>query len=531
MRPFLRSRRLAAFAALAASCLIHPSAHADAPAAAELGLSDVVRRMLEHNLDLQIRDLQPLLAQDALMRARASFDPRAFAEVTYENVQRQQNTIEFISTGGLVPQQGRYEEENVRTRVGLGGRLFTGATYELSATAAELDNSINRTSPLAPFRPEYQSLLGFELTQPLLQNRGSAAALAEIRIATLELGVSELERELELTNKLIEVVNAYYDLVFGQENLRVKLEAEQSAARLLGDNRRRLEVGRASPLDVSQAEVRVSEAREEVLLARDFLRDRRVALLRLISPDFTAARLPELTVRADFVPVAPPAAAELLAHARQHRPDVRLAADESAIAALRHRRARNGALPQLDLNFTYGLNGLESSWGDTLYRATRANEPQWSGGLVLSLPLGNRAARAEARSARRLEEQAELRRRQVDLNLALDIHHALDRLALQQERLATAGTSREAAEQGLRAELQRLEAGQTTAFNVLQMQDRASAARTRELAARVDLQKTQAEIWAVGGMLFERLGFTFQRRGDPAAANDRWSPWTTLRRE
>lgn len=521
MRPASRLSRLALALTLTSACPLASLAQSDSPppapdAAAEaaLGLPDVVRRMLEHNLDLQIRDIQPRLAQDSLIRARATLDPRVFAEVSYEDVRRQQNTLEFVSTGGLVPQQGLYEEENIRTRVGFGGLIPTGATYEFSATAAELDNSVNRNSPLALYRPEYQSLLGFEFTQPLLRNLGPGVTLAEIRIATLALGVSEHERELELTNKLIEVVNAYYDLVFGQENLRVKLEAEQSAARLLADTRRRLEVGRSSPLDVSQAEVRVSEAREEVLLARDFLRDRRVALLRLISPDFTAARLPDLSVRADFAPVEPPAAADLVAHARVHRPDVRLASDESAIAAIRHRRARNGVLPQLDLKFTYGLNGIERSWNDTLSRASRGNEPQWSAGLVMSMPLGNRAARAEERSARRLEQQAELRRRQVDLNLALDIHQALDRLSLQRERLDTAGTSRRAAEEGLRAELQRLEAGQSTAFNVLQMQDRASAARTRELAARVDLQKTQAEIWAASGMLFDRLGFAFKRRAD-----------------
>jgi hypothetical protein len=85
---------------------------------ASLTLPDTIRRALANNLDLRIRDISPLIAQDALMKARAEFDPAVFAEVNAEDIKRQQNSIEFISTGGLVPQQGIYEEENLRTRAG-----------------------------------------------------------------------------------------------------------------------------------------------------------------------------------------------------------------------------------------------------------------------------------------------------------------------------------------------------------------------------------------------------------------------------
>lgn len=526
MVPSSRLRFTALFATAALAVL--PARAAEDFNGATLTLQETLRRALANNLDLQIRDITPLIAQDALMRARAEFDPNVFAEFTYEDTKRQQNTIEFISTGGLVPQQGRYEEENIRTRLGLGGKLPTGATYEVFASGAELDNSVNRTSTSALFHPEYQSLLGLQLTQPLLQNFGPRAALAEIRIAHLKLGVSEHERALEITNKMIEVVNAYQDLVFGQENLRVKQDAEKSAAQLLDENRRRQSVGRMSPLDVAQADVKLSEAREEVLLARDFLRERRIALLKLISPSFDAATLPEFTVQQDFTEAATPPAAELIGRARAHRPDYLLAKDEVSIAGLRHGRARNGALPKLDLKFSYGLNGLDRSWGDTLSRATRLHEPQWTGGFVLSAPLGNRAARAEARAAKREEQQAEHRLKQVELNLALDIHNALQRLDLQRQRLQTAATSRRVAEETLSAELRRLDAGQTTSFNVLQMQDKVSSARTRELAARVDLQKTLAEVWAASGALPERTGFMIQRRSDAAAADDRFSVFKTF---
>ena len=146
-------------------------------------------------------------------------------------------------------------------------------------------------------------------------------------------------------------------------------------------------------------------------------------------------------------------------------------------------------------------------------------------------PLGNRAARAEARATKREEQQAGLRLQQVELNLTLDIHNALQRLDLQRQRLETAATSRRVAGETLTAETRRLDAGQTTSFNVLLMQDKVSAVHTRELAARVDLQKTVAEVWAASGLLFERTGFTIQHRSDATAAADRFSLVKTLARQ
>lgn len=496
-----------------------------------LNLNGVVRQTLESNLDLQIRDQTPLIALDAIARAQAEFDPSLFFEIGYDESERQQNALEFVGTGGIVPQQSLFEEENVRGRVGIGGKLFTGLEYELSANYTELANSINRDSPTALFTPEYVTFTGLSLTQPLLRGRGSDAALAEVRIAQRELNVSEYERELEVTNKVIEVTNAYYDLVFGQENLRVKKDAVKLAEQLLSESQQRYEAGRMSALDVAQAEVKVSEAQEAVLLARDFLRERQVSLLKLISPTFDALALPDFTVSTQFssnyevgsVPA-------LINSAKEGRPDFLLAQEELTTAGLRRSQTRNGSLPALDLQFSYGLNGLADSWSNSIDTVWDADQPTWRAGFVFNTPIGNRSARAEARAAKRSETQAQLRMQQVEMNLKLDIHNAVSRLQLQSERLKTAATSRRVAEEALEAENKRLEAGQTTSFNVLLFQDKVSSARTRELAAQVDLEKTLAEVWAASGQIFPKTGFVFARRSDEVEA-DKLSITRTFSRE
>ena len=85
-----------------------------------------------------------------------------------------------------------------------------------------------------------------------------------------------------------------------------------------------------------------------------------------------------------------------------------------------------------------------------------------------------------------------------------------------QLRLETATTSRTLATQGLEVEQNRLEAGQTTSFSVLDFQRKASEAQTRELAARVDLKKAEAELWASVGILPTMLGFDINPPEAPA---------------
>ncbi len=463
-----------------------------------------LERALEANFDLQVETLTPQIAAAEILVEEAAFLPVAFAEANYEDNQKSQNSIDFAAL-----QQRLFEEENVVMRGGVGGKLPWGTSYEISLQLRELDNSVNRAGlPNALFSPEFDAFGGLNIRQPLLRGFGRDANLADLRVARAQLVISERTREIAVNNKCVEVLNAFYDLAYAEANVAVKQRAVGVADQFLAETNRRRELGMLSPVDVSEANVRVSEANEELIQARDFLRERQLEMVRLLAlPSAADGSTPRPTVSAVLLDSAPVfAMREFYPAALEARPDYLLAQERVTQEGVRKAAARRETLPQLDLHFSYGLYGLAGDYNDALDRAYSADEPQWSGGISLTVPLSLREGRARKQSAALRLRQAELRVDQLEHSIALQVENAVSRLEVLGQRLETARSSVKFAEEGLQLERARLENGQTSGFAVSELQRRLADARTRELAARVDLTKAVTELYSVSGRLLDHHG-------------------------
>src|SRR5262249_43944742 len=64
---------------------------------------------------------------------------------------------------------------------------------------------------------------------------------------------------------------AYYDLIYDQENVVVQQKAVELAERLVVENRKRLEVGALAPLDLQSAEAQAATARAAVIQGQSTL--------------------------------------------------------------------------------------------------------------------------------------------------------------------------------------------------------------------------------------------------------------------
>ncbi len=477
-------------------------------------LEQAIAGLLQENYHVRIQSQDTLISRDSIDSARGEFDPYIFAETWWEVVNRDQNAMDFVSTGAMFEQR-YWEEDKIRFRTGVGGRTSFGTEYEFSVSIMEGSNTITRNNPTAIFNPEYESFAGVSITQPLLRGFGRDVNRAPVKIAELEVGISHFEREILITNQLVEVINAFHDILYAQENLRVKQDAVGLAETLLKENRKRVEMGRMSQLDITQAQVQVSQAEEEVILAEDFLRDRKATLARLIYGRPSADVL-NFTVKGELVVDGLPSynAYALENIAKQHRPDYLLALALEQQGDIRRHYARKQMLPELNLVFNYGFTGLSNSTSNSFRRMEDLETTQWSTGLVLRMPLSNTRARAEARAANRRSLQAELEVQRVEQQIFIDIRNAIERVATLQRRLVTSQKSIDLAEESLNVENRMLEEGRSTSFQVLQAQDSLSGARTRKLAALVDLKKAAAEVDVVSGRLFTQYGLQIESAHD-----------------
>ncbi len=480
---------------------------------------------LQNNLELRVDEFTPAIAAEAIREASGEFDPVFSVEVLRDDLERRQNTMEFLSTGEVSTER-IFEEESLSARAGVAQKTALGTVIDLHTRMRRVENTVSRESPASLFSPEYDTFAGLQITQPILRGFGPMANLVNVRAARVGLTMAESEREIMVVNKISEVVDAYYDMVFGQENRRVKEEALRVAEQFLHENQRRLELGRMAPIDVAEARVRVSQSREELITARDFLRERELRLRRLIYDHVgwtDAARLRAVAELPDSV--EPPGEPyELFGQALERRPDYRLAQAESTRNRLRENYSRNRMLPQLDLQITVGYSGLDRDLERSYHRIRKTDHPQWSTGVVFSIPWGNREGRAQRAAARMQKRQSEAQLLKIEHDIAIALQNSVARLEAINQRLETARESLQLAEEAARIETIRLDAGQTTTFRVLELQSAVSDAQTRELAARVDARKALAEIWAVSGKLLEEHGFYLESdAASQAAARSRRS--------
>jgi outer membrane protein TolC len=155
---------------------------------------------------------------------------------------------------------------------------------------------------------------------------------------------------------------------------------------------------------------------------------------------------------------------------------------------------RNQLWPQIDLQGSYGYNGIGRSFGDFTDSVGTGDAPQWNVGVVVTIPIGNRQARANYQSARLGKEQALLTLKRLEQDIIVAVDNAVGRVETNVKRLEATAAARRLAEESLRAEEEKLRAGTSTSFLVLQAQSQLAAARSTEIRAKADYNESLVEL-------------------------------------
>jgi outer membrane protein len=161
----------------------------------------------------------------------------------------------------------------------------------------------------------------------------------------------------------------------------------------------------------------------------------------------------------------------------------------------------NPAGPSVTLpsNLDGSLGQSFQTLGDGDFNAVRA-------ALVLSFPIRNRTARADADAARHVERQAEADLARVRKTIRAEVLDAASALETAGQRIESTRAGREAAEIQLQAERDRYTTGLSTNFLVLTRQNDLSQARLNEISALTDYRMARSEMARATGSLMEERG-------------------------
>jgi outer membrane protein len=463
------------------------------PSVRSISIRECIERALANNLDIRIERINPGLAAWAVTREQGAFDPALTGRFSYEDVSEPLDPERAASLG-----LNSLETRRLRLRSGLSGKLPTGTAYELSGFDTRTEGTLAPDSV-------HVGTGSITLTQPLLKNFWLDPNTALLRVARKNRDIAVQNFVRQVIDTLSAAQNAYYELVFAIEDHKAKLEDLNRAKALLAENRKRVEIGVMSPLDVTQAEAGVAEREEAVIVAAHAIRDSENALKRLILPDVTEWRGVALApVDYPLVQMVETDAARSIRTALETRPDFLAAWREIERRNILVKFNRNQLWPQIDLQGSYGLNARAGNFGNFVDRVAAADDPQWSVGVVVTVPLGNRQARADYQSAQLEEQKALLALKRLEQDIIVEVDNAARLVQTNLKRVDATRAASRLAEESLKAEEAKLRAGASTSFLVLQAQSQLAAARSAEIRARTDYDKSLVELARLEGTTLQQ---------------------------
>ena len=451
--------------------------------ARSLTLQECIERALENNLEIRSQRITPTIQTWGVMGAQGVYDPVLSGGIN------NQSTTTWLSSSdaqGLGTTNITQRTRSWLTSADLSGKLPSGATYDFSAAG---DHSYGNSSSNS--FSTFSGDTGVTLTQPLLKNFGFGVNAATIRIARENRTIAIQNFVQFVMTTISSVANAYYELVYAIENHKSAVETRELARELLDQNRIQERVGTMSPLDVIQAEAGVAESEQSVITTARAIKDNENTLKRLIClqiSEFGSATL----VPVDYPPVQMIAldVAESTRRALEIRADY-----QSAYHALESQNItvqfnRNQLWPEVNLTGTYNLNGLGysfSSFGDNL---TSTRSPYWNVGVVVSVPLGNRQARANYHTAKLDADQLLLSLKSLEQNIVVAVDDAVGHVETNLKSVEAARAATRLAQESLDAEKKKLLAGTSTTFLVLQAQTPLATQRSAQIRAEADYHES-----------------------------------------
>ncbi|MSR61874.1 MAG: TolC family protein [Planctomycetes bacterium] len=469
----------------------------------QLTLEDALRIVLRNNFGLEIERLVTEAASYDALGSWGAFDP-VFSATGSASQSETEQTNSFAGASVV-------EGDDLRLSSSLVLPLTSGGSIDLS-----FDHINSKTnSRFASFDVSTTDVLTAALTQPLLRGAWRRYATSKQRASEIVLA-RQRERERETRALvLLDVYNAYWNLVSAEKELAVRELAVDLGQKQLAQDQRRLEVGAGTEVDVLQSETNVAQ-QEELRVRADYsVRQARDSLRRMLAPrpegDYeaylaawdwpiqTLTTLPEADV---------PQSLDWRSSLRlaiERRPELaqrRLDIDSAELALLRARSERQA---RLDLSLSTSSAGFDSDPNNAFDKAAGWDFPSSTAALTFSLPLWNRSARNAENSVRSSLRGARLQYDSLELDLLAEVRTAVNEVDKQRETVGAAIKSRNLAQRQLEAEQTRQEVGLSTTFQVLQFQEDLAQALSTEVLAKAAYAKAQARLVWVEGRLGEDL--------------------------
>jgi outer membrane protein len=566
----------------------------------QISLQDAVELALENSLDIAVQRYYPWIADTDILKAKAGSSGRGVPGVDFASSSALINpfTQTIISYDPIITATASIDSLSTPINnpilAGTGGSvsptsagLLTHATvFDLGylqnfSPGTSVNVSWNNTrsssgSSFNAFNPSVQSSLNVGFSQQLLNGFGTFVGRRNIMIAKNNRKIADLAFVNQAITTVTNTINAYWELVYARENVKVQQQAVAVSDKLFNDNKKQLEIGTMAPLDVTRAESEVASDRQNLIVAQTTqLQDEQV-LKNAMTKDPLAPNLLNVEIIPTDLPT-PPAATEsasfedAIREAFVKRPDLQEQVLNLKNSGIDVRATANALLPTLTLTGQYSSSGLagnsnitgtpvitsgapivdstgtpvtiigpggvpipifqsntttpivgtaQQGFGTAQNQIFTNQFPGYYAALNLYLPLRNRSAQADNARAILTQRQLETQLQQLKNAALLDVRNTYIALEQDRARVDAAIKARELQRQTFEAEQKKYTLGASTVYNVILTQRDYVTAEGVELRALADLNEAKANFERAVGRTLEVNRVTIATTGTKSGLSE-----------
>jgi outer membrane protein TolC len=470
-----------------------------------IGLQEVINMMLDNNLDIRSN----------------RFTPRSTALQTLVFYRALQPSIRFSSTIS--------RDTSVSTNQTVGAPSLSSLRHQFAlnfsqqlpwGTSVAIDATMNRlsnNSQTNTFNPSYTGSVRYTVGQHLLRDRGKFVNTRQIIVGQNNERLSEIQFETQITNLIVTAQKTYWDLVFAAEDLKVKQRSLELAQQTLAENQTKVQIGTLAPIEVKLTESEVANRRRDLIQSTGSVVTNEDQIKKLVSsetdPSLFLVRLSTMDSPRRPASVIIPSLEEAVKIALENRPELRQAAIDLRNRDIDVDYTKNQKLPLLDATATFTQNGtggtrtirdrdfgggiievipggLFDAFGQLFGYAYKGYSVQ----VALTIPLSNRAAKAEYDRAVNERQLSESRLNVTRQQIALEVRNALTAIDQARASIEQSQVARELAKEQADAEQTRFNLGTSTLRFVLEEQRNMAQAETTELQSLVTFNKALVDL-------------------------------------
>lgn len=469
-----------------------------------MSLQDCIQQALTHNLDVQIQRYNPEIDLYNLRASYGGYDPTFKLSGTHNYNVQPGGFFEGIQLPSETIKDNTFNSS-------ISGELpISGLQYDFSGNINQ-EHFLGFDTNGAYTTRNSSGSIGMQLTQPLLKNFWIDSTRMTIRVNKNRLHYSEQGFREQVITSVTSVENAYYELIFALENLKVQQEALDLSQTQLDQDKQRLQIGTLAELSVEQDQSQVAQNEANVITAQSTLGTDEDILKNLITDNYLAWH--DTDIQPTERLKAPLVLFDLQDSWQQgmtERPDLLQARLNVEEAGIQLKFYRNQLFPELDVIGTYGWNGVGQVYNGTLGEINQGNAPYYSYGAQLSVPLANQGARNQFKSEKVTLQQVVLQLKQFEQNVLVEIDNAVKTAQSDYESVDATRQARVYAEAALDAEQKTYAVGKATTFEVLTYQNNLTQARGQEIRALANYEEALANLYSQEGSTLQRLGINIQ---------------------